>query len=88
MRFFFTTILEDVASAASHDIGASNAIESFEQSLDMLRVPLVAILARDLRLKVFYQTLGDVSRGARHDIGAKFAFEKVVNNPGRCSEGR
>ena len=49
-------------------------------------MPLVTILARDLRLKVFNQTLGDVARGARHDIGAKFAVEKVVNNTGRLAD--
>ena len=45
----------DVASAASHDIGARNAIEIFEvdQRLEILRVPLVTILAREMRLKIF-----------------------------------
>ena len=42
-------------SASSHDIGASNVI--FEQSLDMLCVPLVVILTRDMRLNFFDQTL-------------------------------
>ena len=65
----FSTVLADVASAASHNIGACQAIENFEQSLDMLRVPPVTVLVRDLRLKVFDQTLGDVARCTRHDIG-------------------
>ena len=45
----------DVASGASHDIGARNAIEFFEvhQRLEMLRVALVTILARKMRLKFF-----------------------------------
>ena len=40
----------DVASGASHDIGARNAIEVFEvdQALEMLRVPLVTILAQEM----------------------------------------
>ena len=58
MRLIFETVLEgDGASAASHDIGASNEIENFEQSLDMLRVPLVIIMARDVQLKVFDQAV-------------------------------
>ena len=45
----------DVASGASHDIGARNAIEIFEvdQALEMLRVALVTILEREMRLKFF-----------------------------------
>ena len=45
----------DVASAASHDICARNATEIFEvdQALEMLRVPLVTIFAREMRLKIF-----------------------------------
>ena len=45
----------DVASSASHHIGARNAIEFFEvdQALEMLRVPLVTIWAREMRLKTF-----------------------------------
>ena len=45
----------DVASAASYDIGARNAIEIFQvdQASEMLRVPLVTILAREKRLKFF-----------------------------------
>ena len=46
----------DVASGASHDIGARNAIESFfevDQALEMFRVALVTILAREIRLKFF-----------------------------------
>ena len=56
---------EDVTSAAIHDLGAINAIESFEldqrlemrlkffevdQALEMLRVPLITKLAREIRL--------------------------------------
>ena len=53
--FWSRPTLWDVANAASHDIGARNAIEFFEvvQALEMLRVPLVTILARKMRLKVF-----------------------------------
>ena len=43
----------DVAIAAGHDIGARNAIEIFfevDQALEMMRVPLVTILAREMRL--------------------------------------
>ena len=47
----------DVSSTATHDIGERNVIEFFEvdQALEMLRVTLVTILARDLemRLKTF-----------------------------------
>ena len=44
-----------MSSAASHNVGARNAIENFEvdQRLEMLRVPLVTILAREMRLKFF-----------------------------------
>ena len=49
------------ASAASHEVGARNAIDSFstKQALEMLRGPLVTILARYMRLKLtfFQQTL-------------------------------
>ena len=45
---------EDVASAASHDISARNAFEK-DHVLDMLRVPIVTVLARarEKRLKIF-----------------------------------
>ena len=46
----------DVASASGHDVGARNANEIFfevDQALDMLRVPLVTILALEMRLKFF-----------------------------------
>ena len=45
----------DVASDASHDIGARNAIENFQvdRALEMLRVPLVTIVAREMRLNFF-----------------------------------
>ena len=41
------------ASAANHEVGARNAIESFlrKQALEVLRGPLVTILARYMRLK-------------------------------------
>ena len=49
------------ASAASHEVGARKAIESFstKQALEVLRGPLVTILARYMRLKIdiFQQTL-------------------------------
>ena len=42
-------------TGAGHDIGARNASEIFEvdQALEMLRVALVTILAREMRLKLF-----------------------------------
>ena len=47
--------LKNVASVASHSIGARKAIEIFEddQALEMLRVPLVKILAREMQSKFF-----------------------------------
>ena len=41
----------DVASAAGNEIGARNAIEN-DQALEMLRVSLVTVLAREMRLNV------------------------------------
>ena len=38
------------ASAASHDIGARNAIEN-DQAMEMFRVSLVTVLAQEVRLK-------------------------------------
>ena len=48
----------DVASVASHDIGARNAIDFFEgdQTLEMMRVSPVTILAREMRLKFLKST--------------------------------
>ena len=46
-------------SAASHDIGARNASETFfqvDQALELLRVPLVTILAREMGLEFFKST--------------------------------
>ena len=42
------------ASAASHEVGARNAIKSFstKQALEVLRGPLVTILTRYMRLKM------------------------------------
>ena len=37
---------------ASHDIGARNAMEN-DQALEMLRGPLVTVMAREMRLKFF-----------------------------------
>ena len=41
-------------SAANHEVGARNTIESFltKQALEVLRGPLVTILARYMRLKI------------------------------------
>ena len=40
----------DVASTASHDIGARNAIENvFAEAVDMLRVPQVTVLAQETK---------------------------------------
>ena len=73
----------DVASATSHDIGASSEKETrlnffqVDQALGMLRVPLVTILAREMRLKFFLKStnFGDVASAASHDIGARNAIE-------------
>ena len=46
-------------NGASHDIGARNAIENFfevDQALEMLRVALVTILAREMRLEILKST--------------------------------
>ena len=42
------------ASAANHEVGARNAIESFltKQALEVLRGPLVTKLARYMRVKI------------------------------------
>ena len=42
------------ASAANHEVGTRNAIESFltKQAVEVLRGPLVTILARYMRLKM------------------------------------
>ena len=69
-----------------YSIGARNAIENFcevDQALEMLRVPLVTILAREMRLKVFWSrpTFGDVASAARHDIGARNAIEIFSSRP-------
>ena len=66
----------DGASAASYDIGARNAIEQFfefDQTLEMVRVPLVTILAREMRLTIFWSrpNFGDGMSAASHDIGEK-----------------
>ena len=54
------TTIDGDASAASHDIGARNArliMKLFEvdQLLEMLRVSLVTILAREMRLNFFFE---------------------------------
>ena len=48
-----------------------------DQALEMLRVPLVTILAREMRLKIFRSrpSFGDVASGASHDNGARNAIE-------------
>ena len=75
----------DVASGAGHDIGARNAIEIFEvdQRLEMLRVPLVTIVAREMRFKTFWSrpSFGDVGSAASHDIGARNAIEIFSSRP-------
>ena len=100
------TTIEGDASAASHDNGARNAIETFwsrpsfgdarywhekcdwkffqvDQALEMLRVPLVTILAREMRLKFFSSrpSFGDVANAACHDIGARNAIEIFWSRP-------
>ena len=62
----------DVASGASHDIGARNAIKFFEvyKCLQMLRVSLVTILAREMHLE-----MGAVR--IRHSI-REFATQPVI----------
>ena len=84
----------DVASAAGHDIGARNAIETFFKStnlsLEMLRVPLVRILAREMRLNIFSSrpSFGDVASAASHDGGARTAIESFLKSTKlwRCCE--
>ena len=91
-NFLKSTELWKCCSAASHDIGARNAIEIFEvdQALEMLRVPLVTILARQIRLKIFWSrpSFGDVARAASHDIGARNAIENILKSTElwRCCE--
>ena len=76
----------DVASAASHDIGARETRLKFfevDQRLEMLRVPLVTILARGMRLKVFQlylgQTANNVTSRARK-ISLKFVEKMSIFN--------
>ena len=38
-------------------------------------MPLVTILAREMRLKLSRQTFGDVASAASHDIGTRNAIE-------------
>ena len=49
----------------------------------MLRVPLVTILAREMRLKIFWSrpSFGDVASAASHDIGARNAIEIFRSRP-------
>ena len=67
-----------VASAARHDIGARNAVEN-DQGLEMLRVPLVTIVAREMRLKICWSrpwpSFGDVASAVSHEIGPRNAIE-------------
>ena len=76
------------ASAASHNIGARNAIEiySSRQRLEMLRVPLVTILAREVRLKYFWSrpSFGDVASAASHDIGKRNVIESFLKSTNFC----
>ena len=70
----FSTIPGDVASAASHNIGTSSAIENFEQSFGHGHVASAAshdIVARDLRLKVFFTKPLEIMRGS---LGAILAL--------------
>ena len=48
-----------------------------DQALDMLRVPLVTILVREMRLKIFLSgpTFGEFVSAASHDIGTRNAIE-------------
>ena len=65
------------ASAASHEVGARIAIESFstKQGLEVLRGPLVTILVRYMRLKndIFQQTLKRFPSAASHVIGTRYS---------------
>ena len=100
LKFFWSRpTFGDVASGASHDIGARNAIEIFwkffevDRALEMLRVPLVTTLAREMRFYLFFwsrPTFGDVASGASHDIGARNAIETFLKstNVWRCCECR
>ena len=75
----------DVASAASHDIGLEMRLKfsQVDQRLEMLRVALVTILARKMRLKIFWSrpSFGDVPSAASHDIGARNAIETFWSRP-------
>ena len=45
-------------------------------------MPLVTILAREMRLKIFSSrpSFGDVASAASHDIGARNAIEKIFKS--------
>ena len=83
-------------SVASHDIGASNAIEILNNPwMEMLQVSLVRIFwpilgevaraaSHDIgsrcAIRSFWRNLRNVANDPGHDIGATFAIEQVVNN--------
>ena len=74
------TTIGDVASAARHDIGARNwKFFEVDQALEVLRVPLVKILAREMRLKT--TKLGNVASVASHSNGARKAIEFFWSRP-------
>ena len=54
-----------------------------DQALEMLRVPLVTILARENAIEIFWSrpSFGDVVSGASHDIGARNAIEIFWSRP-------
>ena len=74
------------ASASNHEVGARNAIESFltKQALEVLRGPLVTILARYMRLTSFQRAFPSA---ASHVIGslAPDIVEKTFNRISRAN---
>ena len=67
-------------------------ISQVDQRLKMLRVARVAILAWEMRLKIFWSrpSFGDVANAASHDIGARNAIESFLKSTKlwRCCEWR
>ena len=58
-------------------------LKNIEQPLRLMRVPLVTILAREMRLNFFLSrpSFGDVASGASHDIDARNAIEIFRSRP-------
>ena len=52
-------------------------LKVFDEALEMLRVPLVTILVRNVRLKIVSTNLESGTIPASHGIGARYATEIV-----------